>query len=294
MKINRNTFILYIFLLVILSSCSYSKQRIKNYAFNIYREFYPIKSENYIIPYSLNLISIYKVQKGEDIKNIKKYINWYFDHLNYPDKFGITGSIYDYIITKDGEEKSTENFDSIDSYSGTFLVLLNNYLTRTGDKKLFYENKKKIKDIAYTIVFLQKEDGLTTPTPAMQIKYLMNNCEAYWGIKSFIEIAEKMGWNIEKAYIISEKNFEHSIMKKFYCKEKRNFYWAISENKKFRSNWENFYPDAYAQIFPIVCGIIKEKKLAINIWENFYKRYKGKTDLEVEQKTMIDFARRKL
>jgi len=290
----RLQYIIILTLFFMLTSCIHLKYR-KNPALSIYKKFNSIKGETYIVPYTVNLFSLYTLNYKNNTEEIKEYILWYFNHLNYPDKFGITGSIYDYVISIDGKEKSTKMFDSIDSYSGTFLLLLEKYYEKTSDEVLIKENRKKIEDIAYTIVYLQDKDGLTFPSPEIKIKYLMDNCEAFLGLKSFLILSEKLGWEISPTYREAMKSIRKGILDKFYDEKNKNFYWAISRKIKYISNWDVFYPDAYAQLFPIFSKILGDEEMKKHLWKEFIKRYKNKINsLPREQKIIVELTKREM
>src|SRR5512139_3207870 len=102
-----------------------------------------------INPYIVNIIAIYEINKGQNIAKIKNYLVWYFDHLNYPDLDGLTGTIYDYEISETDKETATNAYDSVDGYAGTFLYLVNYYHLQTGDEPLIEKNWHKLRDIAY-------------------------------------------------------------------------------------------------------------------------------------------------
>lgn len=280
--------------IILFSSCTCGRIR-KPPILGIYKEFRPVKKKVYIVPYSMNLFSLYTLYHQKNTQKVKEYINWYFNHLNYPDKYGITGSIYDYIISTDGKEKTTETFDSIDSYSGTFLLLLEKYYEKTKDEFLIRKNREKIEDIAYTIVYLQDKDGLTTPSPDIKVKYLMDNCEAFLGLKSFLNLSEKLNWKIPPLFEEAVKLLQNGILNKFYDEKNKNFYWAISKEIKYKSNWDIFYPDAYAQLFPIFSKVLENEKIKKHLWTEFMKRYKTKINsFSPEQKIIIELTEREI
>jgi len=290
----RLQYIIILTLFFILTSCVHLKHR-KNPALNIYRKFNSTKGETYIVPYIVNLFSLYTLNHKNNTEEVKEYILWYFNHLNYPDKYGITGSIYDYVISIDGKEKPTKMFDSIDSYSGTFLLLLEKYYEKTSDEVLLRKNRKKIEDIAYTIVYLQDKDGLTFANPETKIKYLMDNCESFLGLKSFLILSEKLGWKISPTYREAMISIRKGILDKFYDKKNKNFYWAISVKIKHISNWDIFYPDAYAQLFPIFSKVLENEEMKKHLWKEFIKRYKNKINsLPGEQKIIIELTEEKI
>jgi hypothetical protein len=273
---------------LLLFSCTYHP------ALRILKKHQKLEKINSVIPYIINLYAIHDLENSN--KNVKPYLIWVLQNLNYPDKHGLTGSIYDRNITIDGIEFSTEGYDSIDSYSATFLILLHKYFIETNDREFLKENEKKIQDVAYTIAYLQDDDGLTSALPGSDIKYFMDNCEVYAGLKSFITLSEAMNWNLEEFYSNILSALEKGIWLKFYNPRNRNFNWAIDDLVTHESKWENHYPDAYAQIFPIAYNLpFENNKLKDDIWKKYVKLYKGNIkDLPPEQKVVVDFAEERM
>lgn len=249
-------------------------------------------------PYIANITAIYEISERRHICEVKDYILWYLDHLNYPDKDGLTGTIYDYEISETGEEKSTDHYDSVDGYAGTFLYLLNLYHGQTGDNVLIDKYWDKIKDIAYLIPYLQCEDGLTKPSLKARnnVKYLMDNCESYAGIKSFNELSERTGRSREIFYIETEVYIKNAVNRTLYNSENKIFYWAIDDNVKFQSDWNILYPDSIAQMFPVCFSILDEdegKRKAL--WKGFNKNHGNKvSSLPLEQRIIYELTRKKM
>lgn len=257
-----------------------------------------VKDNRTINPYIVNIIAIYEMNKQRHIGEVKDYILWYFDHLNYPDQDGLTGTIYDYQIDKTGKEISTGDYDSVDGYAGTFLYLLNQYHHRTGDNGFIDERWEKIKDIAYLIPYLQNEDGLSRARLKSKnnVKYLMDNCEAFAGMKSFNELAARTGRVADPFYRETEKNIRNGVLETLYNSDRKNFYWAIDDNVKSISNWSAVYPDALAQIFPIYFGLLDEDmEKKITLWQEFNKWYKDKIKtLPLEQRMIYELTKEKM
>jgi len=251
-----------------------------------------------INPYIVNIIAIYEITENRHIDEIKNYILWYFDHLNYPDKAELTGSIYDYEVNKAGKEIPTNDYDSVDGYAGTFLYLLNLYHFKTGDKSLIDNNWEKIKDIAYLIPFLQSEDGLTRALLKGNdnARYLMDNCEAYAGMKAFNELSLRAGYGKDNVYVAAEEEIKKAIFETLYDNDTGNFYWAVDDTGQHTSKWSVFYPDALAQLFPIyfeVLGADQKRKKAL--WQEFNKRYNPKTKkFPMEQRMIYELTLKKM
>jgi len=263
-------------------------------ALRILKKHQKLEKINSVVPYTINLYAIHDLENSK--KNVKPYLIWVLQNLNYPDKHGLTGSIYDRNVTKEGIEFPTDGYDSIDSYSATFLILLHKYFIETNDTEFLREYEKKIQDVAYTIAYLQDDDGLTTALPGSDVKYFMDNCEAYAGIKSFIALSEAMEWNLEDFYSNILSALEKGIWLKFYNPQYRNFNWATDNLITHESNWKNHYPDAYAQIFSIAYGLpFKNKKIKDDIWEKYISFYKENiNELPAEQKIVVEFAEERM
>jgi hypothetical protein len=257
-----------------------------------------IKHKNLAIPYIVNIIAIYELSGKRHYEEVKNYIVWYINHLNYPDRYGLTGTIYNYKIAASGEEIPTLEYDSVDGYAGTFLYLLNLYYLRTGDKSLMNEYWDKISAIAYLIPYLQKQDGLTVAVSQDKdnTKYLMDNCESYAGILSFHQIAQRTGLKEDSFYAYTAENIKKNVLKIMYDNKNRNFFWATDDKGKHASDWSVLYPDALAQIFPIYFGLldgnVKKKKM---LWQEFNKRYKNKIrSFPLEQRMIYELTLEKM
>ncbi len=257
-----------------------------------------IKDARTINPYIINIIAIYEISEGRRIDEIKNYILWYFAHLNYPDKEELTGSIYDFEVNEDGKEIPTNNYDSVDGYAGTFLYLLNLYHLKTGDKSLIDANWEKIKDIAYLIPYLQVEDGLTKALPKGNDneRYLMDNCEAFAGMKAFNELSLRTGHGKDTFYMEAQEDIRNAILETLYNSDSGNFYWAIDDNEKHTSNWSVFYPDALTQLFPIYFDVLSSDRKKKNaLWQEFNKRYGGKVKkIPLEQRMIYELTQKKM
>ncbi|MEM2960757.1 MAG: hypothetical protein QXU67_04045 [Candidatus Bathyarchaeia archaeon] len=234
------------------------------------------------------------LKKDENVPAVKEYINWYIAHLNYSDKYELTGTIYDYDIHYDGKEISLESYDSVDGYAATFLILIYQYFLKTKDKRLVNENKKKLYDIAYLLIYLQDQDGLVKAMPNDDGKFLMDNSEAFAGLDAFIKLAELKGWSENLDYYKeAQNNIKLGILNYLYDEQAKNFYWAMDSEGtgKYKSDWDKFYPDALSQIFPILYGVVdKDSDIGKYLLEEFNKRYKGYKDnvsLDIEQKILL-------
>jgi hypothetical protein len=214
--------------------------------------------------------------------------------LNYPDRYNINATIYTYEING---EKLIPSFayDSIDGYSGLFLHLLLRYVKATGDLAIVSDNWGKVEDTAYTIPLLQEKDGLTVALITTNQKYLMDNCEAYGGISAYIEMRRLLGLPASPSYENVRANIKRGIMKRMYRKKGRIFTHTIENDIVTDSDWGTYYPDAYAQLFPIYYDLLDDDPaLAKRLWQSFAVRHaKNENSFPIEQRVMFWLTRNK-
>jgi len=201
-----------------------------------------------IIPYTVSILAMNELEEGRNFPLVKRFIIWYFGALNYGDKDGLTGTIYDFRVSKKGRLVPTGDYDSVDGYAGSFLHLLRLYYEKTGDKALLVKYWSKIEDIVYLIAYLQDTDGLTRATAKAPVKYLMDNAESYAGVSAFIALSEAVGKGKNQYYDDVRTAIRTGIQEHFFDAKRGNYFWALMGNERFISNWNVLYPDAYAHV----------------------------------------------
>lgn len=275
----------------------YAAAKCGNPALTLWSRFYGIRvkydKKYYVIPYNDNIIALYFLKKDKNIRVIKNYILWYSMHLNYPDKFGLTGTMYDYIISKSGcTERSTETYDSADSYAATYLTMIYAYYKKTKDIATLNYVYAKLKDVAYIIPYLQDaNNGLIKALPDKDEEYLMDNCEDYEGMTSYLGILEITGNKFSgeyNRYKNLKKSMKAAIISNLFNHRRHNFDWSIIRGKKYHSKWSVYYPDAFAQLFPIFYNITKGSPVSsIYLWNKFESIYKNKPGLFAPVQKML-------
>jgi hypothetical protein len=236
--------------------------------------FSPAYAYKHVVPYEVNLYGIYIFQHNLNWRDVERYILWYLDNLNYPDKHGLTGSMYDFYFDDRGRRTIIQDYDSVDAYAATFLILLREYYQKVRNRRVLYNNQKKIEDIAYLLIHLKDRDGLTRAVPQLDSKYLMDNCEVYAGLKAFVALSNDLGWKIPDMYRNAIDEVRHGILARLYDTSSGMFHWALDSQTAHVSQWNRFYPDAFAQLFPIIYGIVDPASpKARQIWHTFYEHY---------------------
>ena len=155
-----------------------------------------------INPYYSNITATAMTKDAARLTQVQAWMKWVIARLNYGDKWGLSGTIYDWNIDANGNESSTGDADSTDSYAATFLSLAWNYWN-TGDAGA----QAYLKSISYqldlvggVIAQTMQGDGLTWAKPDYQVKYLMDNCEVYRGLADAAALFNAMGETTKASY----------------------------------------------------------------------------------------------
>lgn len=255
-----------------------------------------LKDQRTIEPYIVSILALNEVENGRNLPQVKRFIQWYFSKLNYPDQQGLSGTIYVYTL-EGSRERSTQKYDSVDGYAGIFLHLLNQYALKTGDVQLLRDNWTKIEDTVALISVLQDNDGLTWAMPQYKVKYLMDNCESYGGIAAYQELRYMVGMVGSLQQQAALVRLRKGILESFYNAGSNSFYWAIVEDgTKSPSDWNRFYPDAFAQIFPIYYGLLSDRLSDQNqIWNEFVGRYEATiSTYPIEQRILYELTKNRI
>lgn len=206
----------------------------------------------------------------------KRWIGWYISHLNFEnsDYNGLTGTIYRYYIDliDDSIEYSDYNYDSTDSYAATFLTLVAKYLKNGGDVTYVKSLEDKLRLIADVIIATQMSDGLTWAKPDYKIKYLMDNCEVYAGLRDYSWILKEV---LKKE---SEYKYYYEKMQQCYKGIEQHLWNSSNNNYNWHLNgtsgWGKWYPESGAQTFPIYFNVLeKASARARSLYDELNQHY---------------------
>lgn len=213
-------------------------------------------SSERINPYFANIAAAGMVKDPKRYVQVQQWMQWYIGHLNWPDQWGLYGTTYDYNIVN-GQEVSSGDADSTDSYAATFLTLAWNYY-RTGDptaqsyvRGLSYQ----LDAIGGVILATAQSDGLTWAKPNYAIKYLMDNCEVYRGLADLAALYGAMGDAARQQKYAAAAAANLAGINSLWM----GSYWAIYKDwygNDIAPNMATWYPDASAQVFPVLYQVI--------------------------------------
>ena len=221
-------------------------------------------------PYFADIAALALLDNAEKYaENVKAYMDWHFSHLNTAetDYNRMDATIYDYNITLENgkivKEESKGTYDSTDSYAATFLTVVNKYYEKTGDKEYVIANANDIARVAEAMLYTLQM-GLTYAKPDYKVMYLMDNCEVYEGCVSAANLlkvisSESSSYDITTTKVdYAAKWIKSTIESKLWNSDGKYYDAGIftDGSAAFEFTWEEFYPCATAQLFPIVHGLI--------------------------------------
>ena len=147
-----------------------------------------------INPYFSNLAAIGLTKDKKYYPQVKAWMQWYINHFNHSDKWGLNCSMYDYGVSGT-EETSLNDADSTDSYAASFLSLAWAFW-QTGDagaRAYIKTLSSQLDCIGGVLVQTQQSNGLTWAKPDYQIQFLMDNAEVYKGLRSAASLFGALG-----------------------------------------------------------------------------------------------------
>lgn len=210
-----------------------------------------------IIPYFGNLTEMAQLGQTEYLGGVKKYLEWSLSNLNYPDRWGLNGTIYDRRL-EGGVARSVYSYDSADSYAATLLSLTAGYYISSGDINFIREHYRELSIVSEIIITLQDTDGLTWAKTDKQFKYLMDNCECYRGLKDWSYLLAQLGFKEQSDLYESKAEFiKKGILEQFWDQDTASFAWAVGlDGGKCLASPGEAYPGFFAQIYPVTFGVI--------------------------------------
>lgn len=231
-----------------------------------------------IDPYFANIAAIGMTKDPNRMPQVVSWMNWYINHLNWPDQWGLYGTTYNYNVSSDGVETSTNEADSTDSYAATFLSVVWN-AWQSGDesaRSYILGLSYQLDVIGGVLIQTQQSDGLTWAKPNYEIKYLMDNCEGYRGLRDLASIYQYAFGDTSKStyYNNAADSMQNGILSMWM-----NGNWAVYRNwygNNIGPSMGTWYADASAQVFPVLMGVVNSSDTrAQQSYSNFNAAWPG-------------------
>jgi Bacterial Ig domain len=240
-------------------------------------------SDGSINPYFGNLAAIGMTKDSNRYGQVERWMSWYAAHLNNPDKWGLSGTIYDYTSA----EAPTNDADSTDSYAATFVSLAWNYYNNShGAAAPFLQGLRPQIDMVAGVLtnedllpnnLRQRDpaDHLTYAKPDYPIKYLMDNAEVYRGLRDAASLYALAFNDQTRASFFSQQAdiVQNAINTKLFNSADNSYYTFLGAPTV---DWTSWYTDpsgnpaAVAELFPALQGVIDPNStLAANLYNRF-------------------------
>lgn len=213
-------------------------------------------------PYFGNLACIALLERPAlHAPRVRAYLEWYFKHLNLPDHQGLTGSIYDYDVDPlTGVETSTKNYDSVDSYAATLLMLAWRYHETTRDEAFLKQHAARLDQVAALLLaVIDPRSQLAVAKPDYPVHFLMDNAEVVRGLLDASQLFRGVFGDALKADTFRRRadDVKAALDKHLWGVDpKKNGWFAARQGLKNETHdWKRFYPDSVCQLFPLWTGI---------------------------------------
>lgn len=241
-------------------------------------------SDSKITPYFANFAAMALLTEPleKNISAVKKYMLWYFGKLNgtvtaYSNN-EIAGSVYDYMAPG---ETTKGTYDSVDSYAATFLELSDRFSSISAECKAWLMEHHEELGLVCSAMCMTVDcagnllpgenvkDCLSIAHYGYPIKYLMDNSEVNMGLKAAGSLKDK-GLLVSSYDLDALLAGNSESVRGLYNASKANYDYA----KANPSVWSKFYPDATAQLYPCLFGVVPANdSRSVHVYEMFNSTY---------------------
>ncbi len=244
-----------------------------------------------VIPYFSAMAAMALLENNTTyIDHVTAYLEWMFDRLNdaNSDYFSVDGTLSNFTITvlEDGSyQERKSKYDSVDSYAALNISLLLKTYQTTQDLSFFIKHQTSILRIFNALLSTRVDNNLSAVSVGNQTQYLMDNIEVQIGIQDGIELIEQLIKHTQQSEAFQKVydqliEWEHlnakAIENDLWDESSQMYHVGLSVNGQpivFRS-WDRFYPDAVAQLFPMMHRMIDPKDTRAQVlYEQFSQAY---------------------
>ncbi len=223
--------------------------------------------------YFANYAAMSLVVAGDDSAALR-WAQWYVAHLNAPNAWGQGCSMYDYAVSG-GKETSTGGASSVDAHSASFLTLLR-AMYRSGNPTLMaYVSglHPQAECIALSLTSLIAPNGLAQVKPGDDIEYLIDNTQVFRGLGDVAWLEEHV-WNDPAdyaAHVHDQGGVQNGIAKLWNASAGMYAsYTTPLGHIEAAPSWNTWYPDATAQLFPVINHVIdRTSPQAVQVYNAF-------------------------
>jgi len=178
-----------------------------------------------------------------------RWLLWYQAHQD------ASGFVTDYVVSG-GVLTSTGDMDSTDAYAGTFLLAAWRTWKATGDTARLGQLRPGLAAAVSAIEATQDTDGLTGAKPSWMVKYLMDQAEAFAGLRAAVDMAGGLGDGTLAGRARTDANRMQTGVDALWNPATNAYDWAVHPSGVRQStDWSVFYPDALQQAWAVAFGL---------------------------------------
>jgi hypothetical protein len=210
-------------------------------------------TDNKVVPYFANLAATGLVTASRDsgdkryLSAAKRWALWYAAHMN------ADGTTYDYSGAP-GAWVSKGDFDSTDSYAGTYIELLERISTL--DKPWIGGRYASVGKAVKAIRLTLQPNGLTLAKPKYPVMYLMDNVETARGLRAAAHIAKITHHAGDaKTWTSMAVRMESAIESRLWDESRNAYFVGIQPDGGRDSGNGEWYPDVMANLLAVAWGV---------------------------------------
>lgn len=213
--------------------------------------------DNKVVPYFANLAAIGLVSAARDtgqksyLAAGKRWAAWYAAHMN------ADGTLYDY-AGRPGAWMSKGDFDSTDSYAGTYLELLE--AISISDKAWVAARYALVGKAVKAIRLTFQPNGLTLAKPKWPVMYVMDNVETARGLRAAAHIAKITHHAGDaKTWTSIAVRMESAIETRLWNGSRQAYYVGVQQDGGRESGSGEWYPDVMANLMAVAWGVPSQR-----------------------------------
>lgn len=204
-----------------------------------------------LVPYFSSIAAIGLVDAGRVTRDpalfaaARRWAVWYERHMN-PD-----GTVNDYSGAP-GAWKSTGDYDSTDSYAGTYLELLEALHSAAPERDWLRGRAASMRQAVAAIKLTLQPNGLTLAKPTYPVMYTMDNSETARGLRAGARVARASG----QAALAREcgalaARMERAVATELWDAENRCYLVGLQPDGYRHRGFAKWYPDVMASLMAV-------------------------------------------
>lgn len=189
------------------------------------------------------------------------HLSWYVSAMDASDV------VYDHQLVS-GRYVATDDLDSTDGYSGTFLLAVDELVVPAKDLVKARALHAGVRRAVAAVAMTQQPDGLTWAKPDYRAKYLMDQAEAYAGLAAAARVASLLDDDLLAAEARGRAAEVRSGVEGLWREESGSYDWARHEDGATTPHGGAFYPDAVSQLWAVGFGLVPAQRASALVSDN--------------------------